>query len=188
MSAIFAGECEFTTPRPFESRSARVKLSFTVDQGENADAVVAAVGTAAREYALAMVNGTSVAPAAEVEAPKTRTRKAPEPTPEPAPVPLERAAPEIDAFNAAGAVAQSAPGSATVSDTALSDPSKSSVQEITNEHLMDAITRKNGDARNTAAIKELIVSFTGNPLDKIYVVTDQAKRADFLTKLAALGT
>lgn len=206
MANVFAGEVEFTTPRPFEARSARVKLQFTIEPGEDADRVVLLTGAAARNHAYAMINGAEVPiePAAVVEPPKTRTKQAKAPTdPFDAKPGTDASKPvtetdigptataiaslsegqAADHFVAAGAPAQSAPASATVSN----DPSPTPGAEITNEALQDAIKAKlASDAAYTAQVVELIQKFTGDPLAKIYTVEDQTKRAEFIAALKAL--
>lgn len=52
---VFSGSAKFTTPRPFESCSAEVMLSFTIAPSEDPEAVTAAVGMMARRQALAMI-------------------------------------------------------------------------------------------------------------------------------------
>lgn len=195
---IFAGETEFTTPRPFEAKSARVKLSFTVEADEDAGVVADQTGRMARQLAERMISDTpsteqlGVAVTEVPKRPRTRaTPPAPEPTGERVPdkVTDEGAvvvAPPADPF-AAGAPVPSEPASAPVSEAASNDPSKSSaVEPITDEYMLGAIVAKNGEVRNTQLINDLIVTFTGDPLIKVYAIK-QEQRQEFLTKLAALA-
>ena len=182
---IVAGECEFTTPRPFEARSARVKLSFTVDPGENVDKVIAETGTTARTYAYAMINGSEIVQHAPVEAPRTRAPRAVPPSISTA-APTPPAEPPSDPF-AGGAPASSAQASAPVSDIALKQAPPTPVAEITDAMLQDALKAKvAADPKHTPGAMALVREFTANPLANIYTVTDQGKRAEFLSRLAAL--
>ena len=52
---IISGTAEFTTPRPFEAKSSRVALNFTVPEGVSEEDYMAQVGRMARQQALAMV-------------------------------------------------------------------------------------------------------------------------------------
>lgn len=172
MANVFAGEVEFTTPRPFEARSARVKLQFTVDPGEDADRVVLLTGAAARNHAYAMINGgevpiEAVEPTPMPEPPKTRTRQAKAAEgaqvdpfvakpgtdaskaatdtgtgPSATPAAGPSEGAQVDPFVAAGAPVQSAPASAAASATVSNDPSPTPAAEITNEALQDAIKAK----------------------------------------------
>ena len=187
---IVAGECEFTTPRPFEARSARVKLSFTVDPGENVDKVIAETGTTARTYAYAMINGSEIVQHAPVEAPRTRAPRA-VPPPQPATVGADSGTvAEVPATSdpfAGGAPASSAQASAPVSDIALKQAPPTPVAEITDAMLQDALKAKvAADPKHTPGAMALVREFTANPLANIYTVTDQGKRAEFLSRLAAL--
>ena len=184
---IVAGECEFTTPRPFEARSARVKLSFTIDPGENADKVIAETGTTARTYAYAMINGSEIVQHAPVEAPRTRASRAVPPS-QPAmsaPVALTEGTP-ADPF-AGWAPAQSAPASVPASATVSNKAPPTPVVEITDAELRstikDIVAR---DPKYTQPIMDLIFEFTGDRVAPIQTVTDRAKRAEFLVKLALL--
>ena len=182
---IVAGECEFTTPRPFEARSARVKLSFTIDPGENADKVIAETGTTARTYAYAMINSSEIVQHAPVEAPRTRAPRAVPPSISTA-APTPPAEPPSDPF-AGGAPAPSAPASVPASGIVSNKAPPTPVAEITDAMLQEALkTKVAKDAKHTAGAMALVREFTGNPLALIYTVTDQAKRAEFLTRLAAL--
>lgn len=209
MANVFAGEVEFTTPRPFEARSARVKLQFTIEPGEDADAVVATVGTAARAYAYGMINDTTdpapaavetvqqvIPPLARGRRPKTveampadpfavPSQKELVPSTEPAST-VSGAAFAPDPF-AAGGAAPSTPASVAASATVSNNPSPTPGVEITNVVLQEAIRAKLAtDAAYTTQVVELIQKFTGDPLAKIYTIEDQAKRADFLVQLKAL--
>src|ERR1700675_4158786 len=117
---IVAGECEFTTPRPFEARSARVKLSFTVDPGESVEKMIADTGAQARTHAYAMINGSEIVQHVPAEAPRTRAPRAVPPTApavaaEPPPAPMasevQSATGALDPFGVAGVPASSAPAS-----------------------------------------------------------------------------
>ena len=184
---IVAGECEFTTPRPFEARSARVKLSFTVDPGENVEPLIAEVGAMARQHAFAMINDTNVPQPAEQPAPRTRAPRAVPPS-QPAmsaPVALTEGTP-ADPF-AGGAPAQSAPASVPASATVSNKAPPTPVVEITDAELRstikDIVAR---DPKYTQPIMDLIFEFTGDRVAPIQTVTDRAKRAEFLVKLALL--
>jgi hypothetical protein len=108
---IISGTAEFTTPRPFESRSARVALNFTVPDGADVDRVIAKVGSMARIHAHMMISDKvdpeatiaqhdgpfivlgsqqeaalktgDVIPPTPAAAPRTRTRAAAAPPPAP---------------------------------------------------------------------------------------------------------
>jgi hypothetical protein len=96
---IISGTVEFTTPRPFEAKSARVALNFTIPDGltiDQSDQYIAAVGLMARAQALniasdnpAKVVDYSNEPVAEAPAapptPPARGRRAAA-APPPAPV------------------------------------------------------------------------------------------------------
>ncbi len=62
--AITNGTVEYTTPRPFESPSARVTLSYTIEPGEDAEAKTEMVGEIAKRRAVGML---SVAPVSNLE-------------------------------------------------------------------------------------------------------------------------
>jgi len=55
---VFSGVAKFTTPRPFESNSAEVVLSYTIAPGEDPEAVAAVVGQMAKRQAQAMIGVT----------------------------------------------------------------------------------------------------------------------------------
>lgn len=67
---ITNGTVEFTTPRPFEAKSARVSLTFMVADGEDAEAVAATVGEIAQRRALAMVGGEMPKPVRVASGPR----------------------------------------------------------------------------------------------------------------------
>jgi hypothetical protein len=160
---IINGTVEFTTPRPFEAKSARVSLSFTVEAGADAELTTFEVGQMARRQAYSMIaelTMTTAEPAAKEPAPR---RRAPPPSTEISGGPFGDPLPP-----------------------AVTPPVAPPAAAISNDHLQHAILEKNADVRNTDAIKALIIEFTGDPLKKIYTVEDQAKRAEFLGKLAAL--
>ena len=184
---IVAGECEFTTPRPFEARSARVKLSFTVDPGENVEPLIAEVGAMARQHAFAMVNDTNVPQPAEQPAPRTRAPRAVPPTTQSsAASATETGSTATDPF-VGGAPVQNAPASAVASDTVSNNAPPTPVVEITDAELRstikDIVAR---DPKYTQPIMDLIFEFTGDRVAPIQTVTDRAKRAQFLVKLALL--
>ena len=187
---IVAGECEFTTPRPFEARSARVKLSFTVDPGETAEDVMILVGTVARRQAYMMIQDANVPQPAEQPAPRTRAPRA-VPPPQPATVGADSGTVvEVPATSdpfVGGAPASSAQASAPASDTASNKAPPTPVAEITDAILQERIKAKvASDAKHTQGVLDLIFFFTKNRLTAIYTVTDQEQRAEFLARLAAL--
>lgn len=207
MSNIFAGEAEFTTPRPFESSSARVKLSFTVTEGEDAAVVGINTGLLARRLAEQMISAEpGKLPEVTLTPTPTRRRAAPTQTVEnvaqatatsdaatalstgPSALPAASPSEAVQDPFAAGAHVPSEPASAAASETASNDPSKSSENAliaVTDAMLQDAIKAKvQADARFTQPVMELIQSFTNDPLAKIYTVEDQGKRNYFLAKLA----
>jgi hypothetical protein len=197
---IFAGETEFTTPRPFEAKSARVKLSFTVDAGQDAAVVGAETGALARTLAYQMIGETAAVTLTEttkrrgptsqaapvVQATVTSAVVTDQSTGLSAPTAASPSEGAHDPFGAPGAPASSAPGSVPASATVSNEAPPTPAVEITDAMLQGAITAKNADARNTPKIKELIVSFTGDPVAKIYAVTDQMRRAQFLEQLKVL--
>ena len=187
---IVAGECEFTTPRPFEARSARVKLSFTVDPGETAEDVMILVGTVARRQAYMMIQDANVPQPAEQPAPRTRAPRA-VPPPQPATVGADSGTVvEVPATSdpfVGGAPVQSAPASAEDLGIVSNKAQPTPVAEITDAILQERINAKvASDAKHTQGVLDLIFFFTKNRLTAIYTVTDQEQRAEFLARLAAL--
>ena len=96
--SIISGSVSFTTPRPFESKSATVTLAFTPPENVDPEVYTATVGQMARRRAEAMISDTRYdaemanKPAGEVLPPtsaatsRTRTRAAAAPPPAPATV------------------------------------------------------------------------------------------------------
>jgi hypothetical protein len=165
----------------YEGKKAQVSLSFNVADGENYEAVCSSVGAAAMSRALIMVGeqpalaygkdleARPIPPAPSVEAaPDADTTS----TPEPSPVRRRRGrsmtigAPVVD------------------QDASTQAATHTASTEITDKQLVDAISAKAAHGHGPA-ISALIVSLTGDPLKKVYVL-DQANRAVFLDKLAEI--
>lgn len=196
---IVSGEVEYTTPRPFETNSARVKLSFTIAPGADPNQATLLVGNMARQRAENMVDGRMTATEVLAEegapVPPTRTRAKPaivapaalpgqNATP-PQPTVAQTVEPGPTSVIAPTSVVQPVgliPSPASV-DPRLSDQALKEAQSVK----MNAIKLAGQDTTSMAnAIKALRAKFTGDPALSITVVTDMTLRAQFLNELAAL--
>ncbi len=174
-------------PADYEGRT--VTFSFTLEPADDADVETAKIAYLAEKHARHMPNpNTGQELVAEPAKRRTRapSQEVVQPLPEPGAAAAEVAA-QQDPFGAAGATAQSALASAPASATVSNSPAPTPAAEITDAMLQDAIKAKvASDAKHTAGVMELIHTFTGDPLAKIYTVKDQFKRSDFLDKLSRL--
>jgi hypothetical protein len=170
MPEITNGSITFERTRKtadYEGKKASVTLSFTLALGEDPGLACSHVGLLATNHALLMV-GEQPTNAPEVSGSMAKRQRV---TP-----------PEVkaDPFVASG---ETAPTTVATAAELVDAPAP----EITNADLTSAITAVvKAHPDKTEAIMQLVVSYTGDRLKKIYEVTDQAKRAEFLAKLAAL--
>jgi len=213
MFQIVSGEVEFTTPRPFETKSACVKLSFTIDPGMNAEEAIALVGAMAKNRAEGMISnkliGGLVSIAEDVVVPPpippTKGRKVVSPavssvsTQEPASVTTN-----VSALPSAGQVPDASPFGATSapsSDAAPVGPIPSSVSvagptpriPLTDKAMQEACADKvnKADLAGRDALKAKVIALIkssipeGGPVTVIAVPAE--KRMQFLAELAALA-
>jgi hypothetical protein len=190
--SITHGTVQYTTPRPYESASAQCALSFTVDVGEDAEAVAAQVGAMARRRAIGMV--------AMTEEVKVSTKAYADPL-----QPATSAAPPPPAMTAvldimgAGAAAGN-PTATAAPPAAATEPSAPPAPATTTDaQLLEAVTARNAALITAAgqddlkrqmvppAIHKLIGDFVDVPpgpgrLSKMI----PARREGFLKALAEL--
>jgi hypothetical protein len=190
MFQIVSGEVEFTTPRPFESKSARVKLSFTVDPGVDPELATAHVADIARRRAEGIVAQDHVVQAATPVPPMVQRRRAatanaPSPV-VPTPASAPPATPAADPFGST--TAPSAPNAPTA------EPASTAVAAVvlSDDAMRDACARKVNGADPTqrpavtAKVRDLIAKFCGgDPKSAIGVPIEQ--RQAFLAELAAVS-
>lgn len=199
-------------PADFEGKEALIELSFNIDDGEDATAVVERVGLLAQEKALqlvglkpapssASVSLVSAAPPSgqkekaavalnEAEKPKRPPGRPPAvKQAEPDPKQGNGADPEASAELAKAAHAAADPASVSDDDAILGTES---VPEVTDKQLTDAITRRNGalqqkiGAEAPKKLRALIAKFAG-PVPKQSRDIPQKVRQTFLAELDALS-
>ena len=168
------GTVEFervTRPADFESKRGKVVLSFTIDEGEDAEAVVGRVGEIAIARALSMVGEKPVqAPPREVVA------KAPKPPVVVAQEPTAAATPPAEADTASGS---SAPVEA--------DPAQpeSAPAPITDQQITDAINAALGKGVQGPDIRKTVDRVVGIVGASVYSLGNE-KRQEAVDAIAAL--
>lgn len=210
---INSGIAQYTTPRPFDSASAQVTLHYTIEPGEDPDAVATHVGQMARRHAIAMLAMLS-APAAPVAVkfaePVTFAGTAVQvPTPsqtletQPWPGPSAGQKTNAAAMDIMGGSAPVNP-TTTIATTAVVEPTAAmenvTIEEaITDEFIRSHIASKNSELltaqdgnipereKQTGRILSLIAEYVGGSAPYPVAKIPQAKRTEFLTRLAALS-
>lgn len=163
------------------TRKVRVELSFTVEDGEDAQGVLNDILILARGRVRTFLSDQTVEPAGEAAAPAT-TRK-------------RRTKAEIEADEAAAKVAEASTGGegggeqTSVKENVAppADEWETPAAEITDEDLNSAVTKKNATLADPPKIRTLIGTFNPDPT-KVFQLKQiaPAQRADFLAKLEAL--
>jgi len=152
-------ECErVRCPADFESKRAKVMLSFAVDAGEDVSAIIANVGELAKHRVLMMV-GEAPAPV------PARVARPPKAAVEPAPVPVQEL-PDLT--------------------VAVPDGSSTDEPKVITDAMLDAAIKK-ARAGNVSPdqIKTAILGFTAQPGVSVKSL-DQEQRPLFIAKIEAL--
>lgn len=196
-------------PADYESKAATVELTFLVEEGEDHDPVLQAIGSIVQAKALELVglkpagNGSAGAPRATKPAGKTKADLEAEaaaalggnPTSgKAAKTPPKAAAPKTGAAISTGEPRGEADGSAhdaaSVEDvTSAADPAaigdddlmSAAPAEITDADLTSRITQHNAKIKNPVAIRQLIGKYVKAPGQARDIPQD--KRAAFLAEL-----
>lgn len=199
---ITSGTVEYTTPRPYDSPSARVALTFAVAPDADPETVTAEVGEMVKRRAVAMLTKAALAHLevqAGLVAPNTFNGvplvKEPPASEKPyhgmIPPPEKTEAQRVNNDIMGNGVVEN-PTSANPAPSTTTSPS----EPITDKRLMDEIYAKNAQMRkdaaaNPAALEMVPVSI--NRLKNEYApppagvsTIPQEKRAEFLQRLAAL--
>lgn len=189
-------------------RKVRVELRFDLDDGDDADAVLAKVSGLAQMRVFVLLNsdptktGPTVPAAAEpAKQPGTRAKKAPETAPagkppvvqskaslsdpDPTAVTVEEPVQTGDNMKSASVAAADA---ASVTVDEFADDGAAPAKEITDKELHEAMTRKAGEIGGAVPIKALVGSYrpAGHTGQFASNSIPQAKRAEFLAKLKEL--
>lgn len=156
---ITGGTLEFgrvVKPADYESKAAKVILSFGVDDGEDAEATIERVKAMAMRHALEMVGAKAAEPAsaAQPEKPKRAPRVAPvDPTPPSSTNGSESDGPKKSADPAAIEEVERAEAAAVIAEAPV---------KISDKDLADACARKSeakGAEYDVQAVRKLITSF-----------------------------
>lgn len=194
MPQVFAGVVEFTTPRPFEAKSAKVTLSFTIADGEDAEAATAMVGALARRQASTMIGEQVEQSPRPVLSPPTAEDAAIARDAAPAKA-ARRTAPKAAATPPAGdGWGDAGPTSGAATADTASPPAETPAAPpvITDDMLNKACSAKAqafaeaGVPGGTVRIHALRAAFTGSPTKKITEVEDMDARREFLAQLKDL--
>jgi hypothetical protein len=211
---IVGGNMEYTSPRPFEAASAKASISFSVDPGEDAEAVASHAGDMARRHVARMLGQIHELSAAERDAaaPIRRGRPVKAPAADTPFVPtaptvtvdekgvsvvtLPTAKPDTVVFGVDGSSGeggtQDGPGPTAQTAASPSEPVPQFMAtepvEITDAALGTALNKK-AIAMNDAGgrlLNKFAESFgLGRALD--YRTLPQEKRGEFLEKLGAFA-
>jgi len=213
MSQITSGKVLYgrtVQPAQYESKRVDVEIAFVVGEGEDYQGMLAIAANAAYgkcHEMLGIKTPALAAPAADTRndaRPKEsisggavvvetagptdakakgagKTRKAP-PAADPAAVDVVGEAPAAAASSAPATA--TAPAAQAGSDPAAVEDWSAAPAEVTDEALMQAITKKNADIKNPAAIRALIGKYVAPPKQAREI--EQAKRSAFLAELDAL--
>lgn len=211
MSQITSGKVLYgrtVQPAQYESKRVDVEIAFVVGEGEDYQGMLAIAANAAYSKChemlgikTALATGTVDLPKAaekpaviietagpDAAAEKTgakRGRKAP-PATDPAAVDVVSDHPtKVPAASSAPAAATAtAPAAQAGSDPAAVEDWSAAPSEVTDQDLLNAITKKNAEIKNPAAIRALIGKYVAPPKQAREI--EQAKRQAFLTELEAL--
>lgn len=204
---ITDGKVEYEHPHKvaeFQYPKAKVALSFTLGEGEDAAAALAVVGDMAKHRAMVM-SGAVVEDAPETAAarPTIRAKRTPPAPPlsetQPSTAPATADASASSVAPLAGAASDPFGGATVASDTSgaapngASPPASAAVipdPRLTDKGIQDATAAKIASAKDrqaaTIAVKKLRAKFTGSPELPMAHVTDPAKLTQYLTELNAL--
>jgi hypothetical protein len=190
----------------YENKRIDIELAFTVDDGQDAEAVVGVVGQMAvkKAHELLGLKAPAVAPTTEqangakeaaAERMNAAEGKAPKPPRAPKPAPA-KPEPKPEALKDELEVEQpkaEAPKPETPADDWETAGAAEPPKEITDKELSDAAIRKVTELQKDhqgaapAMIRKLIATFFTEPAGKMLRDIPQARRQEFLDKLKALS-